>query len=370
MLMVNTTRVGQWQKFSPVTPSWPHNSFRDLQVANNGYVYVVSGVGRVFRSNGGEWARVTGGKQQISWLGLTPTRYIGIGNGAMGLWSWNRNDGPDGEWKLLDSWANSGKKGKLLDLAVNGEDIYVVAGRNEVYQWNGKGNWKLIAPCCVTSIDIHGDQIYGVGTDNKVYKHSLDGTGTWKQITSVGWVWSIAIATGTPQREPQVGDRGREQRAEYREENPINKDDVSTLINYSILNKQIVVPPLPPAPPKSLDTPEVCQFFDLPITIIKANDRFSKATDAQLNALRLEGKNGCKGYISQALCGQNPFCNWGNAAPAEPDGPTAGAGKGNGATNGADGKEQSDDRDKHRFDHPHKDHHPFFRTFGGCPRRR
>ena len=53
--------------------------------------------------------------------------------------------------------------------------------------------WEKLSECCVTSIQGFGNDLYGRGTDGKIYKVSLEIGGKWNSYIKNGWVDKILI---------------------------------------------------------------------------------------------------------------------------------------------------------------------------------
>jgi len=64
----------------------------------------------------------------------------------------------------------------VKSIAIKGNDIYGSGTDNRVYKnsLDGSRGWQRIIGPAVVSIAIKGNDIYGVGTDNRVYKNPLD----------------------------------------------------------------------------------------------------------------------------------------------------------------------------------------------------
>ena len=53
--------------------------------------------------------------------------------------------------------------------------------------------WEKLSGCCVTNIQGFGDNLYGRGTNGKIYKVSLENGGKWQSYITNGWVNNILI---------------------------------------------------------------------------------------------------------------------------------------------------------------------------------
>ena len=53
--------------------------------------------------------------------------------------------------------------------------------------------WEKLSGCCVTHIQGFGDNLYGRGTNGKIYKVSLENGGKWESHINNGWVNNILI---------------------------------------------------------------------------------------------------------------------------------------------------------------------------------
>ena len=82
-------------------------------------------------------------------------------------------------WVLMatrgDLWSNIAGC-CVTHIAVDGGYVYGIGTNQEVYKVSVNGGaWANIAGCCVTNIVVDGGYVYGIGTNQEVYKVSVNG---------------------------------------------------------------------------------------------------------------------------------------------------------------------------------------------------
>ena len=102
----------------------------------------------------------------------------------------------------INSWIPSGAPPDMIDLASYGERLYGIGTNNRVYwlkcPYSGAcdGSWNLLTNNSAewfSRIVIHGDTIYGIGSDGSVYEISVHG-GLWTKIAPPDFI-DLAVHT-------------------------------------------------------------------------------------------------------------------------------------------------------------------------------
>jgi len=105
------------------------------------------------------------------------------------------------------AWIHYGP-GSCLDIAihkhnVHGSTMYCVGGDKNIYKMpltslgpnTPSSTWEKIGGCCITSIAIQADNIYGSGTDGKLYKATWKSTWT-KHNPMLSAEWGTSPVAG------------------------------------------------------------------------------------------------------------------------------------------------------------------------------
>lgn len=174
----------------------------DISVVANGSVYGLGGDGAVYRSNDfyQTWARIT--EPNVTRISVTPAENIyGIGTdnavyrtaGARYEPVWS--DGvlvgisyEPGIWtQVATPW--------VQEISVPTDDyIYGIGSDNAVYRAAPGGDWAQVAPPWVKSLSVTPDgTIYGVGSDNAVFRTTAN-SGSWARVATP----SVSTISVTP----------------------------------------------------------------------------------------------------------------------------------------------------------------------------
>ena len=162
----STTTGGSWTKVA--------NAYVTDLAYSNGYLYGVGTDLYVYRTvPNGSWSRFT--NPTITRIIIHGDYIYGIGNNNDQVWKTSAIFG--GSWKMVAGCC-------VTDLASHSNGyLYGVKSDLHVYRTlPNNGSWSQFTDGNVTNIIIDSDDIYGIGSDNAVYKTSVTFGGSWTKV--------------------------------------------------------------------------------------------------------------------------------------------------------------------------------------------
>ena len=148
----------------------------------------ISSFTKEFKNSGGNMKQITCGVGLDRITGSKNTTWIVTTDGSI----WFSSDDGSKDWRNVDT-PQSNKYG-IKNLSVSGDGwIWCVTDKNDIYKMNKLGDnpWVKVKGS-LTQISGGQKELWGVGTDGKVWKRPIDGSGSWTSGSGQKMQWISA----------------------------------------------------------------------------------------------------------------------------------------------------------------------------------